>query len=77
MSEINLVDFFRFYEHTQEQQKAVEMLQAVMPSSLLTDASPWVVQYRRSPCPAVAHHQRADGRDHELLGQLPAGLLDG
>ena len=49
MSEINLVDFFRFYEHTQEQQKAVEMLQAVMPSSLLTDASPWVVQYREKP----------------------------
>lgn len=49
MSEINLVDFFRFYEHTQEQQKAVEMLQAVMPSSLLTDSSPWVVKYREKP----------------------------
>ena len=49
MSEINLVDFFRYYEHTQEQQKAVEMLQAVMPSSLLTDSSPWVVQYREKP----------------------------
>ena len=46
---INLKNFFHYYEGTAEHQTAVEMLEAAMPLSLLTDAAPWVKQYRAEP----------------------------
>nr|BAR35305.1 putative lysozyme (Lysis protein) (Muramidase) (Endolysin) (P13) [uncultured Mediterranean phage uvMED] len=46
---INLVDFFRYYEHTPEQQEAIALLQQAMPESLLTDEAAWVQQYRKQP----------------------------
>ena len=49
MPEINLVDFFKYYNDQPQQMEGVQLLQASMPDSLLRDRSAWVVKYRESP----------------------------
>lgn len=49
MSEINLIDFFKFYKDTAEQQEAVALLQEAMPATLKRDKSAWVIKFRETP----------------------------
>lgn len=49
MSEINLIDFFKFYKDTAEQKEAVALLQEAMPATLKRDKSAWVIKYREAP----------------------------
>ena len=49
MPEISLIDFFSYYNGTAEQKEAVQMLQQVIPNSLLKNKSSWVVKYREQP----------------------------
>ena len=50
MPEINLVDFFKYYEN-EPQQAEVQLLQSAMPDSLLKNESAWVKKYREKPEP--------------------------
>lgn len=47
--EINLIDFFQYFKSTAEQKEAVQLLQSVMPDTLLRNKSHWVVKYREQP----------------------------
>jgi len=49
MSEINLIDFFKYYKDTAEQQEAVALLQEAMPATLKRDKSAWVIKFRETP----------------------------
>ena len=49
MSEINLIDFFKYYKDTSEQQEAVALLQEAMPTTLKRDKSAWVIKFREAP----------------------------
>ena len=49
MPDINLIDFFRYYKDTVEQQEAVQLLQSAMPETLKRDKSAWVVKFREAP----------------------------
>ena len=49
MPEINLIDFFTFFEGTPEQKEGVLLLQKTMPEKLLKNISAWVVKYREKP----------------------------
>ena len=49
MSEINLIDFFKYWEGTAEQVSAIDLLQEAMPATLKRDKSAWVVKFREAP----------------------------
>tara|TARA_R110002012_G_scaffold209158_1_gene379495 strand:- start:1720 stop:2337 length:618 start_codon:yes stop_codon:yes gene_type:complete len=49
MPGINLIDFFKYYKGTVEQQEAVQLLQSAMPETLKRDKSAWVVKFREAP----------------------------
>lgn len=49
MPEINLIDFFTYFEGTPEQKEGVMLLQKSMPEQLLRNLSGWVVKYREQP----------------------------
>ena len=51
MPEINLVDFFKYYENQPQQAEGVQLLQQSMPDSLLKNESAWVKKYREEPDP--------------------------
>ncbi len=79
MASINLVDFFKYYQGTAEQEKAVKQLEDEMPDTLLRDASNWVRQYRAQP-PAPPEPEAPKGictpdLMHRLTGH-PANSFD-
>ena len=49
MPDIQLIDFFKHYKNTVEQQEAVQLLQSAMPETLKRDKSAWVIRYRQAP----------------------------
>jgi GH24 family phage-related lysozyme (muramidase) len=46
MGKIRLVDFFRYYKDTPNQQAAVEILEEMAPVTLMVDNSTWVLKFR-------------------------------
>ena len=49
MPEINLADFFTYYQGEPHQKEAIQMLQSAMPDSLLKNKASWVVKWRETP----------------------------
>ena len=48
MGKIRLVDFFRYYKDTPNQQEAVKMLEEMAPITCMVDHSSWVLKFREA-----------------------------
>ena len=46
MGKIRLVDFFRYYKDTPNQQEAIEIFEEMAPVTLMVDNSTWVLKFR-------------------------------
>ena len=78
MAKIRLVDFFRYYKDTPNQQEAVKMLEEMAPITLMVDNSTWVLKFREAePVPDSVVPVAALDIIAEFEGFVPTVYDDG
>ena len=78
MGKIRLVDFFRYYKDTPNQQKAIKIFEEMCPITLLVDSSTWVLKFREpEPVPESVVPAAALDIIAEFEGFVPTVYDDG
>lgn len=78
MAKINLIDFFRYYKDTPNQQEAVKMLEEMAPITCMVDHSSWVLKFREAePVPESVVPAAALDIIAEFEGFVPTVYDDG
>jgi predicted chitinase len=76
MSKISLPDFFKYFDpNNANQLEAIVLLESMMPKTLLTDQSQWVVKYREKPEPPPAPSWPITKEEMIYIMQCPSDRL--
>ena len=76
MPQINLVDFFKYFEGQPHQLEAIQLLQTSMNDSLLRNDSAWVEKFREEPKEPKAPITITPDLMHRLTGYSPESFDD-
>ena len=78
MAKIRLVDFFRYYKDTPNQQEAIKIFEEMAPVTLMVDNSTWVLKFREpEPVPDSVVPAAALDIIAEFEGFVPTVYDDG